>query len=271
MFILISILYLSPQVHYVHIGSEPQVIGKVPAGMIWICIDGNCVGIPVPITAIDRVKLGNVPIPVAERESSGRAARQSPHVLATVPTLPAAVFPGILNSIVLIVAPGVVTDPVRAVNMGVVGMPVMILKVPALVILMAMAVILPWSLERRSSRILAINTVGVIIVLCECGKRENEDACQSEGCNAHGSSLLTFQGDMHGREMKSAQEVLKAGAKVHLLYPTFRNRDALLKTDKELSRSHDKRCAGQATTAEGVRSHPYSGNRLAISATSPRM
>jgi hypothetical protein len=170
-------LCLSPEVHHVYIGSEAQVIGEIPAGMIWIGIDGNAVGVPVPVAAVSRIIRRYVPIPVVELESSGRASVQSPHVLATVSTFPAAVFPRVLNAIVLIVAAGVVADPACAVYMRVVGMTAMILKVPAFVVLMQVAVVLPRPLNGRSSRILAICTVPMIVVFCECRKSENEDAC----------------------------------------------------------------------------------------------
>jgi hypothetical protein len=88
-------------------------------------------------------------------------------MIATESTLPPSVLPWIVDSVVPVIAARVVTDPVHAIDMRIVGVPAMILEVPALVILMGMSVIFPWTLRWGCARVLAINAIAMIVVLRE--------------------------------------------------------------------------------------------------------
>jgi hypothetical protein len=83
-------------------------------------------------------------------------------------TIPTAVFPGIVEAVVFIVAASIVTYPAGSINVRIVRVTVMILKVPALVILVRMPAILPGPLCRSSAGILAVYTIATIIVFREC-------------------------------------------------------------------------------------------------------
>ena len=102
----------------VAVGAEADVVGEIPAVVVGIFEDGDLVSGPVPIVAKGVISRRDAEIEASEPETRPIAAGDAPNVAAAEATGEAAVFPGMIEVIVGIIAAGVMTDPL-AVGMDV--------------------------------------------------------------------------------------------------------------------------------------------------------
>ena len=58
-----------------NVRAKPDVIGQVPAYVVWIVINYDLVGIPVPVSAIANVSWGHTPVEIVEPEAIWAAPR----------------------------------------------------------------------------------------------------------------------------------------------------------------------------------------------------
>ncbi len=118
------------QVHDVDVGSQPHVVGQVPAGMVGIFIDDDVIAVPEPVAAEANVIRSDTEIEAAEPEAVGAASGEMPDVAAAEAAGKASVLPGMIEVVVGIVGTGVVADPF-AVRMDVrrVGMSGLVVEV----------------------------------------------------------------------------------------------------------------------------------------------
>src|SRR5579862_7490998 len=102
---------LRSEVIYVDIGSETDVIGEIPAGMIGIVVDDDVVRIPEPAIDIAEFPGRYAPVPAVEPEAVRVAAYESPAMGRPEAAGEMAVFPGVIEMKALVVAALVMTDP----------------------------------------------------------------------------------------------------------------------------------------------------------------
>ena len=118
------------QVHDVHIGAEPDVVGQVPAVVVRIFVDHDIVAIPKPVAAIANVEGGNTETKTAKPEKVRASAPEMPHMAATEAARKVPMLPGVIEMIVNVAAAGVVSDPFAVVmDVGSVGMPRFVVEV----------------------------------------------------------------------------------------------------------------------------------------------
>ena len=99
------------EIGYVNVGAEPDVVGEVPADVVGIVVDNDVVVVPAPIVARIVIVLGDAEEEAAEPEAVARSAFNAPNMGASNCAGEAAVFPGMIEMVVTVVAAGVVADP----------------------------------------------------------------------------------------------------------------------------------------------------------------
>ena len=136
-----------------NVGTEPCVIGQVPADMVRIIIDHYVIGVPKPTVHIRIVPRGNAPEPAVEPEAVAVAAFKPPNMPRAEAAVPVPVLPGMVHVEVGIVAARVVADPHPAVHMRCVRMVGMVAEVTALiaVVVSVAAVLMLVAMIRRRS------------------------------------------------------------------------------------------------------------------------
>jgi len=105
----------------VGIGSEPGIIGEIPARVIWIVVYHDVVAVPQPIAGVVIVVWSHVPEEATEPEMVPASAFEAINVVATNFSAEMSVFPHVILMITSIVAAPVMTDPLIAVSMNVRG------------------------------------------------------------------------------------------------------------------------------------------------------
>jgi hypothetical protein len=115
---------LCAEIHHVNVGTQPDVIGKVPSYVVGIFIDHDLIRIPEPVIAEANVKGRYAEIETPEPESARSASCKPPDVTTAKAACKVAVLPGVVEMVVRIVAAGTVADPMIAfrVNVGCVRM-----------------------------------------------------------------------------------------------------------------------------------------------------
>lgn len=99
------------------IGSEPNVVGQIPAVMVGIIVDYDIVGSPVPIVAIIEIIWGDRKIETAEPESA-RASSLDPKGMSPAnAAAKSSMLEWMVEVIVSIVFPRVMTDPFVSLGM----------------------------------------------------------------------------------------------------------------------------------------------------------
>src|SRR5450432_3507663 len=122
---------LRSEIDHVDVSSKPHVVGQVVAVMIGVFVDHDVVAIPQPIVAKPDVEVGDAEVEAAEPEPAGDAAGEVPDMAAAKSAGKVAVFPGMIEVVVGIVAAGVVADPLAiGVNVRHVGMARFVAEVP---------------------------------------------------------------------------------------------------------------------------------------------
>ena len=95
----------------VDVSAEADVVGQVPAVMVWVVVEYDLVGAPDPIVAEAEVSGSHTEIETAEPEALAVATFDAPHVALADAPREAAMLPGMIKMIVGIVAAGIVAYP----------------------------------------------------------------------------------------------------------------------------------------------------------------
>jgi len=95
----------------VDVSAEADVVGEVPAVMVWVVIDYDLVGAPVPGVAEAVVSGGDIEIETAEPEALAVATFYVPHVALADAAAETTMLPGVIKVIVRIIAAGIVAYP----------------------------------------------------------------------------------------------------------------------------------------------------------------
>jgi hypothetical protein len=114
---------LGSEVFDVDVGTESDIVGEVPAGVVGIFVDHDVVAVPEPVVAVADVVGSDAEVESAKPETIGSASGEPPDVTAAESAGEASVFPGMIKMVVRVVAASVMADPLSiGVDMGRVGM-----------------------------------------------------------------------------------------------------------------------------------------------------
>jgi hypothetical protein len=114
---------LGSEVFDVDVGTESDIVGEVPAGVVGIFVDHDVVAVPEPVVAVADVVGSDAEVESAKPETIGSASSEPPDVTATESAGEASVFPRMIKMVVRVVAASVMADPLAiGVDMGRVGM-----------------------------------------------------------------------------------------------------------------------------------------------------
>lgn len=124
---------LGSEVLDVDVGTESDVVGEIPAGVVGIFVDHDVVAIPEPAVAVADVVGSDAEVEAAEPETIGSASGEPPDVTAAKAAGKASVFPRMIEMVVRVVAAGVMADPLAiGVDMRRVGMTGVVVEVTVL-------------------------------------------------------------------------------------------------------------------------------------------
>jgi len=101
----------SAEILDVDVSAEADVVGEVPAVMVWVVVDYQLVRAPVPVAAEAVVSGGHIEIETAKPETLAVAAFDAPRVALADATGEAAMLPGMIKVVVGILAAGIVAYP----------------------------------------------------------------------------------------------------------------------------------------------------------------
>ena len=100
------------------VGTEPDVVGEIPANVVRIVVDHYVVAVPEPIVTVGDIEGGNAEIESAEPEPAGTAADQAPAMAGAEASFEVSMFPGMLEMEACVVASLFVPYPLAvAMNM----------------------------------------------------------------------------------------------------------------------------------------------------------
>ncbi len=94
-----------------NVRAEANIVSEIIADVVRIVINDDLVIVPVPTAAEANVKGGHAPEEAIEAEAVWSAAAQVPNVAAANAAVEMAVFPGMIQMIVRVVAPSLVAYP----------------------------------------------------------------------------------------------------------------------------------------------------------------
>jgi len=103
----------------VDIGSEPGIIGEIPARVIGIVVDHDVVAVPQPIAAVVIVVRRDAPEKAAEPETVPASSFEAINVVAANFAAETSVFPRAVKMVMRIAAAPVMTDPTITFSMNV--------------------------------------------------------------------------------------------------------------------------------------------------------
>jgi len=101
----------SAEILDVDVSAEADVVGEVPAVMVWVVVDYDLVGAPGPVVAEGVVSGGRTEIETAEPEALAVATFDAPLVALADAAGEAAMLPGMIKMIMGIIAAGIVAYP----------------------------------------------------------------------------------------------------------------------------------------------------------------
>ena len=91
--------------------AQPNVIGEIPADVVWVFVNHNLVTVPKPVTAVVVVSWGNAEVEAAEPEALPSPSPQ-PEDMAEAKAAPEApMFPRMIEVESRIISAGIVFDP----------------------------------------------------------------------------------------------------------------------------------------------------------------
>jgi len=93
------------------VSAEADVVGQVPAVMVWVVVEYDLVGVPGPVVAEGVVSGGRTEVETAEPEALAVATFDPPRVTLADASGEAAMLPGMIKVIVGIIAAGIVAYP----------------------------------------------------------------------------------------------------------------------------------------------------------------
>ena len=96
------------------VGSEPDVVGEVPADVIGIIVDDDVVRIPEPSVTETNVVGSYGEEETAEPETAGTTATEAPHMAAPETAGEATMLPGMIQMVMSVVAAGIMAYPLSA-------------------------------------------------------------------------------------------------------------------------------------------------------------
>lgn len=118
------------QIIYMDVGPEPDVVSEVPAFMVRVFVDNDVVAVPEPVVAEADVVGGDAEVEAAEPEAIGATAAEMPDVATAEAAGEAAVFPGVVEMVMGVVATRVMADPLAVrVDVRRVGMSRLVVEV----------------------------------------------------------------------------------------------------------------------------------------------
>ena len=113
-------------------GSEPDVIGEVPADVIGVIVDDNFVGIPEPSATEANVVGSYGEVEAAEPETAGATACEAPHMTAAETAGEAAMLPRMIQMVMRVVAAGIMARPLSiGMHVGSFGMSFLVVEFAA--------------------------------------------------------------------------------------------------------------------------------------------
>jgi hypothetical protein len=95
----------------VDVGAESGVVGQVPAVVVGIFVDDDGIAVPEPIRGVVVIVGRHAEVEAAEPEAFAVSSAKTEHMAAAKAAIEAAVFPGMIDVIVGIVAAGIVANP----------------------------------------------------------------------------------------------------------------------------------------------------------------
>lgn len=128
---------LGSQIQHVHIGSQTDVVGEVPAYVVGVVVDDDVIAIPEPVAGVVIVIRGNGEEKPADSEAIAPAAMKSPNVVRSDPAIEMSVLPRMVKMVMRVRAPGTVSHPavIFSVHMRSLGMSLLVVKFRVLVAL----------------------------------------------------------------------------------------------------------------------------------------
>lgn len=112
------------------ISTQPHVVSKVPANVVWIFEDGDIVAIPGPVTAVADIEIGNAEVESAEPEAARSSASETPYMATAEASGEMAVLPWMVKMETGVVASIIVADPLAvSVDVGSLGMTFLVAEI----------------------------------------------------------------------------------------------------------------------------------------------
>jgi hypothetical protein len=93
------------------VGSQPDVVGQIPAIVVGIVVDYDIVGSPVPIIAITEVIRGNGKVEAAKPEAARASAFNAKRVPSSNTAGKSSMLKGMIDMVMRIVPAGIVAHP----------------------------------------------------------------------------------------------------------------------------------------------------------------
>src|SRR5271165_2989671 len=94
-----------------NVGAQPGVIGQIPAFVVRVFVNDDLIGIPDPVVAEADVVGSDAEVKAAEPEARWASPGEVPDVAAAKTSRKPAMFPGMIEVVVRIIATGIVTYP----------------------------------------------------------------------------------------------------------------------------------------------------------------
>ena len=88
----------------VDVGAESGVVGQIPAVVVGIFVDDDGIAVPEPISSVVVIIGRHAEEEAAEPEALAVSSAKAEHMAAAKAAVEAAVFPGMLDVIVLVAA-----------------------------------------------------------------------------------------------------------------------------------------------------------------------
>jgi hypothetical protein len=129
-------LSLAAEKFDVNVGAEPNVVGQIPADMVWVRIDHDVVAIPKPVVAVGVVGWGNAEEEAVKAEAFAAATSETVDMRGTKGAWKMSVLPGTVEVVICIVPAGIMADPAigPGIHVGRIGMSRLLGKIAGLAV-----------------------------------------------------------------------------------------------------------------------------------------
>lgn len=102
---------MSAHVLHVDVGSQPHVVGEIPALVIRVVIDYDLVAVPEPVVGIGQVKWRDAEIEAAKPKAVGTTSCNAPHVTTAEAAGEASMLERMIEVEAGVLSPSVMPDP----------------------------------------------------------------------------------------------------------------------------------------------------------------